>query len=105
MLRALRDGGDLRGIGWLLAGYSSTSLRIRREAEFAMDGVSQEFEAVRMRWAGDFDVDAYRPFVEPHAARAAGLASAERLSVRKIAAQAEYVMARGATENAMQVEP
>jgi hypothetical protein len=86
LLRALRDGGDLKGVGWLLAGYSSTSPRIRREAASAMERVSQEFEASSHRWAGDFDVDLYRRFAQPYAAAARTLAGSSEEGPRKLAA-------------------
>jgi hypothetical protein len=86
LLRALRDGGDLRGVGWLLAGYSSTSPRIRREAESAMERVAQEFEARRFRWAGDFEISRYAAYVRPYAGLVPSLAAGAHEGPRRIAA-------------------
>ncbi|HYC00250.1 MAG TPA: hypothetical protein VEC57_14030 [Candidatus Limnocylindrales bacterium] len=72
-LRALRDGGDMRAAGWLLAGYFSGDERLRSEAVGAMDVVERVFTAARHRWAGDFRAASLRPFLEPHADRARDL--------------------------------
>jgi len=67
VLRALRDGGDMRAAGWILAGYRSTDPRIRREALKAMPYLVEELAARRMRWANDEDPPDAVPFVRPYA--------------------------------------
>ncbi len=69
-LRAIRDGGDIRTAGWLLAGYDHPHLRVRREALGAMFPVTDGFTAMRHRWANDVDPADLRRYVEPYFARA-----------------------------------
>jgi hypothetical protein len=64
LLRAIRNGGDIRATGWLMAGYRSPSARVYREAVEATKLVSQRFEAARFRWANDLEIAALRPYVE-----------------------------------------
>ena len=64
LLRAIRNGGDIRAAGWLMAGYRSPSARVYREAVEATKLVSQRFEAARFRWANDLEIAALRPYVE-----------------------------------------
>jgi len=70
LLRALRDGGDIRAAGWLIAGYRSADARVRHEALNDMEYLAEQFEAGRLRWAGDFEAADYAPFVQPYAAAA-----------------------------------
>ncbi len=65
VLRAIRDGGDMRAAAWLAAGYHSKDLRLRRESASAMAKVAERFSASRFRWAGDFDPAGYRGYVAP----------------------------------------
>ncbi|HYC54604.1 MAG TPA: hypothetical protein VEL28_06680 [Candidatus Binatia bacterium] len=64
LLRALRDGGDMRGAGWAMLGYRSQNPRIRREAVDAMIAMEGSLRMHRLRLANDFDPAMYRPFVE-----------------------------------------
>ncbi|MBI5503603.1 MAG: hypothetical protein HY899_02300 [Deltaproteobacteria bacterium] len=70
LLRALRDGGDIRAAGWLIAGYRSGNARVRREAANDMMYLAKQLDARRLRWADDFSAADYAPFVEPYAAAA-----------------------------------
>jgi len=79
LLRALRDGGDMRGAGWAIAGFESTDSRIRGEAVDAMLVLARTLDSARHRFANDFDAAALRPYVEPWAERARPLASFETL--------------------------
>lgn len=69
LLRALRDGGDMRGAGWAIAGFESDDPRVRGEAVDAMVALERSLDAERARFANDFDAGSLRPFVEPYAAR------------------------------------
>jgi hypothetical protein len=84
-LRALRDGGDLRAAGWLLAGYDHPHPRIREEALGAMWVIARNFPATRARWANDFDPAAWRPFVAPYFERAEALLTAPEDRARDFA--------------------
>jgi hypothetical protein len=100
LLRALRDGGDLKGAGWLIAGISSTNPRIRREAESAMERLAQDFEARRFRWADDFDAAEYRTLLAPYAGAVKTLAQSPSPKVQKFAAVLAYVFGQGTIEDA-----
>jgi hypothetical protein len=63
-LRALRDGGDLRAAGWMIAGYRRADAQIRTEAISAMSEVTKRFIASRARWADDFDPADFRRYVD-----------------------------------------
>jgi hypothetical protein len=69
LLRALRDGGDMRGAAWAILGFESTDARIRGEAVDAMQALARTLADRRARFANDFDAAAFRPFVTPWAAR------------------------------------
>lgn len=79
LLRALRDGGDMRGAAWAIAGFASDDPRIRGEAVDAMIALARSHEAARARLANDFDAGALRPFVAPHAEKAKDLLPFEPL--------------------------
>jgi hypothetical protein len=66
LLRAVRDAHDMRGAGWLIAGYHSTHPLVRREAIDAMGQVTEDFRAGLSRWAGDFGLHDLRPFVRTY---------------------------------------
>jgi hypothetical protein len=70
LLRALRDGGDMRGAAWAILGFESSDARVRREAVDAMQALAKTLADARARFANDFDAAALRPFVAPWAARA-----------------------------------
>src|SRR5207244_1733693 len=95
-LRALRDGGDLRAAGWIIAGYGSANPRVRSEAVLAMHEVTNRFRAACYRWADDFDVTAYRAFVAPYLEAARRLANDANPWVRAFAATLLSVEADGA---------
>lgn len=82
-LRALRDGGDLRGAAWLVAGHASADQRVRAEARVAMEAIVRRFEAARYRWADDLPLSDYRAFLEPVRAQAEGLAGDDDPTARK----------------------
>jgi hypothetical protein len=103
LVRALRDGGDLKAAGWLIAAYSSKSPRLRKEAESAMERVAQEFEARRFRWADDLDLAAVRRYVQPYARDADRLAQSDSIKVRKFAAEMKYVLGTGTLEQALEL--
>lgn len=73
LLRALRDGGDLRGTGWVVAGLQSRDARLRSEAVDASSALVAALDAQRHRLAGDFDAARYRDYVAPFASRLAAL--------------------------------
>jgi hypothetical protein len=79
VLRALRDGGDMRGAAWVLEGFESTDARIRGEAVDAMVAMASALEDERHRFANDFDPALWRPFVEPLAGRVVPLGAFEEL--------------------------
>jgi hypothetical protein len=66
LLRALRDGGDLRTLGWLTQGMAHPDTRIWQEALFATELVVSRFYASTNRWANDLDVTGYFAYLEPH---------------------------------------
>lgn len=73
LLRALRDAGDMRAAGLMIAGLRSTDARVRREALGAMDLVTSDFWAALNRWSGDLPLDEYRSFVSAYQADARDL--------------------------------
>jgi hypothetical protein len=85
-LRALRDGGDIRTAGWLLAGYEHPHPRVRNEALGAMYLVTAGFAAARHRWADDLDLAALHRYVAPYLARAAALRTDPEERARDFAA-------------------
>ena len=84
-LRALRDGGDLRTAGWLVAGYARTDARVQREAVLSMQEVTKRFLAARDRWADDFDAGTYRSYVATYFVDARRLAADPDPHVRAFA--------------------
>lgn len=70
LLRALRDGGDMRGAVWAMLGYDSGDARIRGEAVDAMVALAKDYRSQRARFANDFDAASYRPFLAPSRDRA-----------------------------------
>jgi hypothetical protein len=66
LLRAVRQSGDLRTAGLILAGWESTHPRVRREARRAMADVERGSRAARNRWAGDYSLEEVRRFVEEY---------------------------------------
>jgi len=75
-LRAIRDGGDIRTAGWVLAGYDHPHPRVRDEVLGVMYWLATTYPAMRARWADDVDPAALRPYVAPYFARAEALRSA-----------------------------
>ncbi len=99
LLRAIRNGGDLRAAAWLFAGLQHPTLRVRREAAGAMDAVAERFEAARFRWANDFDLTTFRPYVERLGEHARALLEAPPESgERKIAIVVLDVLASAGAE-------
>ena len=84
-LRAIRDGGDVRAAGWLIAGYRSAHPRIHEEALGAMQLVTAGLEAARYRWAGDFDPAALRSYVAPYVIDVEALRNAPDVRARDFA--------------------
>lgn len=66
LLRALRDGGDIRAAGWLIAGWRSSDGRVRHEAVSDMPLLVLQLELRRLRWANDFSAAEYVPFLQPY---------------------------------------
>jgi hypothetical protein len=85
-LRAIRDGGDIRTAGWLLAGYANPHPRVRSEALGAMFLVTNGFNAMRQRWANDIDLADLRRYVEPYLERAKPLLDDPEPRARNFAA-------------------
>ncbi len=85
-LRAIRDGGDIRTAGWLLAGYDHPHPRVRNEALGAMRLVTEGFDAARHRWADDYDYAGVRRCVAPYFARAEALRDAPDPRAQRFAA-------------------
>ncbi len=85
-LRAIRDGGDIRTAGWLLAGYRHPHPRVRSEALGAMYLVTSGYAAMRHRWADDVDPADVRRYVEPYFARAEALRTDPEPRARNFAA-------------------
>jgi hypothetical protein len=79
LLRAVRDGGDMRAAGWAIIGFASANPRIRGEAVDAMTALAASLRSDRLRLADDFDAAAYRPFVAPYEEEARALARLEPL--------------------------
>ncbi|MFN2426883.1 MAG: hypothetical protein ABR587_10615 [Candidatus Binatia bacterium] len=79
LLRALRDGGDMRGAGWAILGFESDDPRIRGEAVDAMHALARSLEDERARFANDFDAGRYRAYVAPWSQHARRLESVEAL--------------------------
>ncbi|MFN2375056.1 MAG: glycosyltransferase family 39 protein [Candidatus Binatia bacterium] len=79
LLRALRDGGDLRGAGWAIAGFESADPRVRGEAVDAMLAMAGAYRSARDRLAGDFTGGDVAAFVEPWKERARALEDLEEL--------------------------
>ncbi len=79
LLRALRDGGDMRGASWAFLGLESGDERIRREAADAMEALGRNLGDARARFANDFDAAAWRRYVAPWAGRARELRETPRL--------------------------
>jgi len=79
LLRAIRDGGDMRAAGWAIVGFRSSNPRIRGEAVDAMTALAASLRLHRLRFANDFDPAAYRPFVTPYVREARELGQFERL--------------------------
>lgn len=96
LLRALRDGGDLRGAAWAVLGFESSHAAVRREAVDAMKAMARRFESDRLRFAGDYDVAALAPFVAPVAAKAASLGNLEELAGFAAAVEAALAAERSA---------
>jgi hypothetical protein len=65
LLRALRDGGDVRGAAWAVAGFEAADARVRAEAMDAIEALAQTLRDARARFANDFDAAGMRPFVAP----------------------------------------
>lgn len=74
-LRALRDGGDLRALGWLTQGLAETDSRVWQEALYATEMVLARFLAAKHRWANDFDATSYFEYLGPHVEAAVDLVS------------------------------
>jgi hypothetical protein len=85
-LRAIRDGGDIRTAGWILAGYDHPHPRVRTEALGAMYLVTEGYEAARHRWADDLDPAALRAYVAPYFPRGEALRDAPEPRARAFAA-------------------
>ena len=105
LLRALRDGGDVRAAGWLLAGYASADRRIHEEAVSAMGYVAQRTEAEYFRWANDLDMVGLRPFLVPFTAQARDLSGNPDMRVRKFAAVMSFGLGTDSIDKAVRMEP
>lgn len=78
LLRAIRDGGDLRAAAWVMAGFSDPNPRVRSEAIGAMQQLAKEYTAARHRLADDFDPAALQPFLQGLDTKAAELRDFDR---------------------------
>ncbi|MEO6028357.1 MAG: hypothetical protein ABIR79_15945, partial [Candidatus Binatia bacterium] len=79
LLRALRDGGDMRAAAWAMLGFNSPDPRVRGEAVDAMLALTRALRSERARFANDFDPNVYRPFVTPLVESARALRSVTAL--------------------------
>jgi hypothetical protein len=95
LLRALRDGGDLRAASWILQAYRSRDPRVSRDAVSAMEQVAKGLVAARDRWATDFDPGAYRRYVEAVRAEVPALFQSEDRWVRAFAEALVFVLDSG----------
>ncbi|RMD85241.1 MAG: hypothetical protein D6815_02335 [Candidatus Dadabacteria bacterium] len=95
VLRAIRDGGDLRAAAWVVQGYERPEPRVHREAVAAMGRVATRFAASLRRWANDFDVSRMHRYVAPLARSIGGLRRADDPRVRAFATAATIVLRRG----------
>lgn len=94
-LRAIRDGGDLRTAGWILAGYDREDHRVRGAALEAMESVVRRFGAARWRWANDLDPADYRTWVGAWATQVPRLRSDADARVRLFGETLALVLASG----------
>ncbi len=85
-LRAIRDGGDIRSSGLVLAGLRARHPRIRGEARGAARTLSHRTDAARHRWANDFPSPRTQAMLAPYRARAELLQNAEVPEERELAA-------------------
>lgn len=95
LLRALRDGGDLRAASWILQAYRSRDPRVSRDAVSAMEQVAKGLLAARDRWANDFDPGAYQRCVESVRTEVPALLRSEDRSVRAFAEALVFVLDSG----------
>jgi hypothetical protein len=93
LLRGLRDAGNLRATGWLVAGLRSPAERIQREAREAAAAVAARVAAARLRWADDFDAAGYRRYVVPYREQAETLAAGTDAGARALGEAMRYVLA------------
>jgi hypothetical protein len=63
VMRALRDGGDVRGTAWVELGLASDDARVRSEAVDAKAAIDRNFADARARFAGDFNPQSMTLFV------------------------------------------
>ncbi len=75
LLRALRDGGDLRALGWLTRGLADPDPRVGKEALCATERVVARYSAAKHRWANDLDATSYFEYLGPHVEAAVELVS------------------------------
>jgi hypothetical protein len=89
LLRALRDGGDMRGAAWIVLALQSEDARIQREAVDAANAVAACFDDTRFRFANDYDVNQISPFLWTSLKPAARIQS--RMPERFVEAMATFV--------------
>jgi hypothetical protein len=73
LMRALRDGGDMRAAGWAIAGFQSPDPRIRREAADAMAAMVRALDDDEAGFAVEGAEPVRLEFVEPWLRRAEAL--------------------------------
>jgi hypothetical protein len=95
LMRALRDGGDLRAAAWVLQAYRSPNPRVSRDAVSAMEQVAKGLVAARDRWANDFSPAAYRPYLEAVRSQVPALLRSEDRWVRAFAEALVFVLDSG----------
>ncbi|MFT4571101.1 MAG: hypothetical protein ACI91F_001981 [Candidatus Binatia bacterium] len=64
LLRAIRDGPDMRAASWLVVGSQSSDPVLRREAESAMLLCAFAFDGARYTWANRFRPSDLTPWLE-----------------------------------------
>ncbi len=95
LLRGLRDGGDLRAAGWIVAGYLAEDRRVRADAVSSMEQVTKGLAAARHRWANDFDAGRLFPYVEPYRGSVPVLGRSEPSWARAFAEALLFVLDSG----------
>ena len=84
LLRAVRDGGDARAVGWILAGLAAADARVRADAVAWGGELARRMEAARYRWAADVPAEPLRQALERHRGDAERLTHADAEQLRAL---------------------